>query len=396
MAWAAVFPECPGPIKQWLAEAESEAQADIDLFVDKLAAIGATLVNYGWGPVVSTTATPPGEDADDLEELVWFDSEEGDSTHDHLFATTRHHIYQLHKTNTGSWGHPGMLPPVREESYSWSAGDGLGFQVRNSCRNGRIQKAPAEGSMYECISVDIVKSSCKVSEVLHRLVEMPPQAVDSGSDETWWPGCPLPRVLCIVIQIPYERGPTLFGEHPANDHGCSILTLHRIKPATLRLLRSGRRTAAVSLFAKFVSGETTHLVGGNRSSGLLKAIAVAGNVEAIGVPQVLLPTVRKFNGKPVVITRSGTVFRDASGEWLELDVDIRFFCSLARSVFVSLRGLLPRTSVHCGFTIQGCEDHELPEGIVADAWIHNIDLVAHARHIDDPPVTAMPKSMVQS
>jgi len=309
-------------------------------------------------------------------------------------GAVRHHIYRLNRLITGQLGN---LLPVPADSYSWSVGDGLGFQVRNSCRNGRVQKIPSEGSMYECISVDIVKSGCKISEVLHRLVQVPPQAVGTGSNETWWPGCPLPRVLCIVGQIPYDRGPTLFGEHPANDHGCSIITLYHIKPATMRLLRSGERTAAVSLFAKYVSGGTTHLIGGNRTSGLFKAIAVAGNVEAIGVPRVLLPTVRNFNGKPCLITQSGTVFRDASGEWLEVNVDIRCFCSLARNMLVSLRDLLPRTSVHCGFTIQGCEDHELPEGIVADVWLHNVDLISDARPIDDPRVTApSPRSIAQS
>lgn len=334
--------------------------------------------------------------AEELEEPIWFDAEEGDSTHDHLFATTRHSIYRIQSSifrPVDTSGVPAPVVPGRcheSDSYSWSCGDGLGFQVRNSCRRGRVQKGPSDGAMYECISVDIVKSGCKVSEVLHRLVAIPPQGVHSESDETWWPGCPLPRILCIVAQIPYERGPTLFGEHPASDHGCSIITLHRIRPATLRLIRSERRTAAVSLFAKFVNGGTTHLIGGTQTSGLFKAIAVAGNVETIGVPRVLLPTVRKFNGKPCLITQSGTVFRDASGEWLEVNVDIRHFCSLARNMLVSLRDLFPRTSVHCGFTIQGCDDHELPEGIVADVWLHNVDLIAAARDIDDPRVSAPP------
>jgi len=332
-----------------------------------------------------TLARTTRKKCDELEEPVWFDAEEGDSTHDHLFATTRHHIYQLQRTCTIKWiGSLGAAAPVPADCYSWTAGDGLGFQVRKNCRNNRVLKEPSDGSLYECISVDIVKSACKVSEVLHRLVEMPPQAPYSGTGETWWPGCPLPRVLCIVGQIPFERGPALFGDHPANDHGCSIITLYRIKPSTLHLLRSERRTPAISLFAQFVSGGTTHLVGGNRTSGLFKAIAVAGNVDAVGVPRVLMPTVRKFNGKPCLITQSGTVFRDASGEWLEVNVDIRRFCSLARNMLVSLRDLLPRASVHCGFTIQGCEDHELPEGIVADVWLHNVDLINGARYIDDP------------
>jgi len=366
-------------------------------------AMGSCFPCVPWASPTGARAKLPGN-GDELEEPVWFDAEEGDSTHDHLFATTRHRIYQLQRTFTGgpqrvdarSSSRAGTpASPTRgpsSDSYSWTRGDGHGFQVRNSCRGGRVQKVPSEGSLYECISIDIVKADCKVSEVLHRLVPMPPQ----GGNETWWSGCPLPRVLCIVAQIPYERGPTLFGEHPANDHGCSIITVHRIKPTTLQMLRSERRMAAVSLFAKFVSGGTTHLVGGTKTSGLFKAIAVAGNVEAIGVPRVLLPTVRKFNGKPCLITQSGTVFQDTSGrgEWLEVNVDIRRFCSLARNMLVSLRDLLPRTSVHCGFTIQGCEDHELPEGIVADVWLHNVDLITDARAIDDPRAAQPPRPTV--
>eukprot|EP00415_Alexandrium_ostenfeldii_P001878 UN1878 len=93
---------------------------------------------------------------------------------------------------------------------------------------------------------------------------------------------------------------------------------------------------------------------------------------------MLMSTVRKFNGKPCLITKSGTVFKDPAGEWLEVDIDIRRFCKLARTMLISLRELLPRSSVHCGFTIQGCDEEELPEGIVIDMWLHNVNLV------DDP------------
>eukprot|EP00415_Alexandrium_ostenfeldii_P005081 UN5081 len=95
-----------------------------------------------------------------------------------------------------------------------------------------------------------------------------------------------------------------------------------------------------------------------------------------------MPTVRKFNGKPCLITKSGTVFKDPAGEWLEVDIDIRRFCYVARSMLISLREVLPRSSVHCGFTIQGCDEEELPEGIVCDMWLHNVNLVDDPRLIE--------------
>merc|ERR1719210_534174 len=52
-------------------------------------------------------------------------------------------------------------------------------------------------------------------------------------------------VHCLGCSVSSHRSPM--------SVGCSIITVHRIKPTTLQMLRSERRMAAVSLFAKFVS-----------------------------------------------------------------------------------------------------------------------------------------------
>mmetsp|Transcript_80882 Transcript_80882/g.252293 ORF Transcript_80882/g.252293 Transcript_80882/m.252293 type:complete len:393 (-) Transcript_80882:100-1278(-) len=346
-------------------------------------------------------------------DTVYFDAEEGTSHHDHLFVHaykfTRlvdQSVHSLASSLVPSFSSVSPPPPTSPSGgswlgttipercagqglagsgCSWSRGDGSGFQIRDSCRNGRVSKIGSSGALYECMSVDVVRSGCKVSEVLGRLVPVPSsQSTQRNGELGWWPGCPLPRVLCVVAQLPEQVGP-VFGEHPAEDAGVSIVTIFRIKPETIRVLRSCRWPADLRMFVDFVKAGKTDLPtdrGGSKTSGLMKAVAAVGNLEEVGVPKLLLPTVRKYSGKPCLITKSGTVFKDPSGEWLEIDIDLRRFCRLARTMLVSLRDLLPRSSVHCGFTIQGCDDDELPEGIVCDMWLHNINLKDDPRQIE--------------
>jgi hypothetical protein len=45
----------------------------------------------------------------------------------------------------------------------------------------------------------------------------------------------------------------------------------------------------------------------NQTTGLLKVIGIIENLEELGLPRVILGTVQKYNGKPVLITKSGEV-----------------------------------------------------------------------------------------
>eukprot|EP00929_Paragymnodinium_shiwhaense_P015017 TRINITY_DN123015_c0_g1_i1.p1 TRINITY_DN123015_c0_g1~~TRINITY_DN123015_c0_g1_i1.p1 ORF type:complete len:479 (+),score=86.55 TRINITY_DN123015_c0_g1_i1:142-1578(+) len=310
------------------------------------------------------------------------------------------------------WTGPGRPP---DGSAHWSRGDGRGLRVR--C-NTKGEKHASQGALYECFSADLVQASCKVGEVMERLVQLPPPcdpdgslvggggsqlsggcnghcATSSSSASTyrrWAPGCPLPRVICIVVQLPEQAGPA-WGTHPVEDHGCSFVAAFHIKQETLAALEQGDCPSedvpeGLRLFQEFCKRGQTDLPmpkGKSRTSGLFKFMAVGENIEELGIPWLLASTVKSYNGKPCLVTKSGAVFKDPKcGEWMEIDVDVRLFSALARQSLVSLRHLMPKASIHVGFTIQANEEHEMPEGIVCDMHVHNMNLSDGAYTISDP------------
>lgn len=289
---------------------------------------------------------------------------------------------------------------------TWQPTDGTGLKVRvgpEYWRNGL--KDYSEPSMYTCIGVDLVRSNCKINEVYGRLANPPPPEVEAGDQAAgtiqWTPEVGLPRVILVVAQMPYEVGPkmAMFGPHPAWDYGCSVIATFVIAPETLREcqeVKEGHREESPSLrlLRRFVELGRTDSdgkggpLGVNKASAtscLFKGIGLAENVDACGVPRVMAPTVRQFNGKPALITKSAKCRQDpmGNGEWMEIDLDVRKWSWLARSMLVNLYEKMVMASVHIGFTIQGCKDDELPERILGSFRLNNPDFLA-ATYINVP------------
>jgi len=214
------------------------------------------------------------------------------------------------------------------------------------------------------------------------------QESDRGGGQalSWKPCCPLPRIICLNIQVPYKAGSSLQKAHPRDDHGLSIIAFFHIKGETLQMLRNPDPPPCLRLLKDFVEGGSMDLPrpnGANKTTGLFKGIAHAENVDDVGVPFLLKPTVLKYHHKPVLMTKSGKVFKSTDGEWMEIGVDVRRFSSFAKNMLVTLRDLLPEASVHFGFTIQGQEDEDLPEGILFDLRLHYANLAMDPKWIDD-------------
>jgi len=285
------------------------------------------------------------------------------------------------------WTGEARLPPP-EGGTCWSQGLGRGLRARGPQPGGG--KVAMHGSLYECISMDFVRARCKIEDILERLVAVPDKGVttvsagDQGGGGTlrWSAGCPLPRIICVNLMLPYEAGPKLFGEHPASDHGASCVAIFAVRPETLRLLQApeSAQPPCVKLFKEFVAGPCGSPGGRRDHPGLFKAIAQADNLESLGLPIFL----HKFNGKPALISKSGYVVKAPSGEWLELGADMRLFSPLARDALVRFRELVPKASLHFGFLIQGVEAEELPEGLLGDVRVHYLDLLRGPVLIDDP------------
>eukprot|EP00927_Polykrikos_kofoidii_P001224 TRINITY_DN10444_c0_g1_i3.p1 TRINITY_DN10444_c0_g1~~TRINITY_DN10444_c0_g1_i3.p1 ORF type:complete len:454 (-),score=70.14 TRINITY_DN10444_c0_g1_i3:318-1532(-) len=286
-----------------------------------------------------------------------------------------------------------QLPLQAGNGVYWMKGIGSGLTVRcgpDYVRNGR--KIPSSSTMYEAISLDAIKADTKITDVVGRIMKIPPPPQVVGGPEhgagapiKWTHACGLPRMLVINLMLPFESGLNPFNKA---EHGCSIIGVFHIKPEILRAIQLRNQPPAVKLFQKFCDGPAG-LPGGrkddpnrclgarkttqkaDRQSGLFKAVAYCENPEDINVPELF----HRYNGKPALITNSGYVIKDPEGEWMEIGVDVRKFNALCRKMLCSFRDRIPLTKIHYGFMIQGVEDEELPEALLCDLHCVGIDIM---------------------
>lgn len=284
---------------------------------------------------------------------------------------------------------------------TWHPGMGTDLECRSKGYMKTRQKQPATfslkyGSMYECVACDAVKASSKVEDVVERLVPLdsiPGLASGikegergAGQELQWTYDCPLPRILCVNLKLPYTTG--------SNDPGCSFVAFFHIKPQVLQELQSGNPAPCVRMFKDFCAGpagepgvqddpnrslalrrNTSKTSNAAADSGLLKATAWCENTEDLRIPW----TIARFNGKPTTITKSGYIVKQSQkpgipGEWMEIGVDVRDFNWLARRGLVNYKGRLTRAKLHLGFMIQAVEDEDMPEGLICDMHVQGVDI----------------------
>ena len=88
---------------------------------------------------------------------------------------------------------------------------------------------------------------------------------------------------------------------------------------------------------------------------------------------------KQYNGKPALITKSGNISQ--GDDYLELGINSFRFAFLTKK---GMRMALPRSAemvLQAGITIEGRDDEELPEQMIAVAYIKNLDLMSGSSDI---------------
>jgi len=289
----------------------------------------------------------------------------------------------------------------------WGSGEGSGLRVRCGPDYKRMgRKTDSKMAMYGAICCDAIKAEGRIENIIGRHID--PRALPSmhpmvsggdcsgGSSLQWSSNCPLPRIICINLMLPYESGLNPFRKA---DGGCSFVGVFEIKPETIKAAMSKPEDMPphIKLFKEFFAGPAGVPGGPNgdpnrclasrvdtnkkkdQQSGLFKCVAKCVNPADVNVPDLF----QTYNGKPCLITKCGYVVKDPAGEWLEVGIDVRGFNVLARKMLVNFRSMLPRTKIHYGFMVQGVEDEELPEALLCDMYVHGINMVDNPLVVDD-------------
>ena len=96
-------------------------------------------------------------------------------------------------------------------------------------------------------------------------------------------------------------------------------------------------------------------------------MCIIDEIEKQGLPH----PIPGYNGKPVLINKSGSFFRRDG--YIEHTVNVHLFSYIARKALHTLQPKFSRMVLNIGFVIEGRDDDELPECMLGVAKVIHMD-----------------------
>jgi hypothetical protein len=169
----------------------------------------------------------------------------------------------------------------------------------------------------------------------------------------------VPPVFVVQLQIPSDA-PAWFNSE-TDGPGWAVLFFFRITDNTvkeLKALKDGRDdevSPQVRLWAKWCSECENDKAWRSR----FKFIAACSNMLELGVPG----SIADWNAKPILIRRTGSIHRGEGGKYMEFDMHIHEFDTVARKGIHFMTAQAGGMLTQIGYVIEGREDDELPEAL---------------------------------
>jgi hypothetical protein len=207
--------------------------------------------------------------------------------------------------------------------------------------------------MYDLVAVDMFVAEAKVDHVASR-VELPAVHVE-GPDS-------LPRLIVVNAQLPHDT----WGY---NHQTTQLVFYMAVRPETLAAaadLSAPSTSNAVRLLKKWVTQAPTD----KAVRETFKVIGMVDNIDDLGLGSFIAG----YNGKPVLITRSGSFFQ--GNGYIEMDINVHSFNIIARKALQQLKARIKEMEMRIGFVIQGQRDDELPEAVLGACELHRVDVCA--------------------
>ena len=160
--------------------------------------------------------------------------------------------------------------------------------------------------------------------------------------------------MVVQIQIPVDE--PSFMNQVTDGPGWSIMMYFKITEKTLTELKDFDNVSpAVKLWARCCS----EAIEVDDLRKRFKFIASCSNLIELGVPQYIAD----YNAKPILIRRTGSLYRGANNSYMEFDMHIHKFDTTAKKAIYSMTSKAGEMFMQIAFVIEGREDDELPEAI---------------------------------
>ena len=211
-------------------------------------------------------------------------------------------------------------------------------------------------------------------------------------------GAAPPRVFVVSIQCP-TNAPKMIGRKKDDGPTRNITLWFHIRPAVLACFENAASRAkhnAARIFLNFVSKALV-------DDAVRSTFKLIGLTDDGDLAKMHLGKFKGYNGKPVLITKTGTAFRGGAGgvEYFEMDINVHRFNFISRKVLHSMWDRFSGIRARLGFVVQGATplcplrgepagadghgDNELPEQVLGCATLDRWDPRAWA---SAPPLPA--------
>ncbi|GMI28869.1 hypothetical protein TeGR_g14188, partial [Tetraparma gracilis] len=234
-----------------------------------------------------------------------------------------------------------------EVPHTFRPGNGTIFNVRKGPAYKKTgAKAPSLECLYDLYSCDLVRTPMRMKESGEMFT--PPHV--PGVTDIQTGNAYVPPMIIVSCGMPAFE-PSLFG---GEDDGPSYMAIFYfvIGERMLKELKDlSTASPAVKLLAEWCKrGEHENTI-----KGRFKCCCVLDDVDKLGLPA----PIPSYNGKPVIINKTGAFFRKENH--IELTIDVHNFAYLARKGLYSIMPKFPTMKLNVGFVIEGRDDDELPE-----------------------------------
>jgi hypothetical protein len=231
--------------------------------------------------------------------------------------------------------------------HTWSIIDHQEFHVRVGPNyNWNKKKAPSDQPLYQPFAIDIFSSAKRIDNAGSRF-SIPKKYTDVKTNNEF-----VPPVFIVQIQIPAEA-PALWNS-VEDGAGWSMCMFFAITEQTIHELKNIETASpAVKLWAKWCEFAENDKSWRSR----FKFISASSNLAELGVPSYI----SNYNAKPILIRRTGTLFRGEGSKYMEFDMHIHKFDYAAKKGIFYMTSLCNEMLCQIGYVIEGRDDEELPE-----------------------------------
>ncbi|KAL7542720.1 hypothetical protein ACHAWF_007233 [Thalassiosira exigua] len=249
---------------------------------------------------------------------------------------------------------------VEAKPHTYANTDAGTFNLRvgpNYKKNKR--KAPSGPALYDLVSLDFLYADAPLKNATDKFrVPDIPGITDVSTGHAH-----IPPVLIVNTWLPGEE-PAMFAKGGGEGETYSIPMVFALSEDTLKQLKD---LDIASPGVKLLSEWCKRAEKEPDFRGRFKCMGMIEDIESTGVPKFI----QGYNGKPALVTKSGTFRRYAN--YIEFTINVNLWAFLARKGLFTITPTFPDFVFNVGFTIEGRKDEELPEVLLGGCRLMNLD-----------------------